>query len=199
MKKMFLAALFAIVMGTVGAQKITILDGSLDALKGQSIVNVEYDWSKIAVGKYIDEADYLEKKSSEYNKKEPGRGEKWISAWHGDKTRRFVPEFEKLFNKHLKKTGIYVGNEKSARYKMVVTTTYIEPGYNVYVSKMPAFVTLTIDIQDTESGKSVCEIVSKGNPGRTYGLSDMDTGVRIAEAYALAGKKLAGFFVKKLK
>jgi hypothetical protein len=38
-----------------------------------------------------------------------------------------------------------------------------------------------------------------GAPGRTYGLDDMDTGVRIAEAYEMTGKAFGKYIKKELK
>lgn len=197
--KLTLPALFLTFLSVGFAQKITVLEGSLAPLKGEKILNVEYDWSNAAVGKFKNEEDYITKKVAEYNEKEPGRGDKWREAWNGDKIGRFQPEFEKLFNKYSGKINLYLGNEKEAKYKAIVKTTFIEPGFNIYVTKKPASVDLTITIVETDNPSNViAKIVSKGNPGRSYGMNDYDTGLRISESYALAGKKLAAFFVKQI-
>lgn len=183
----------------VSAQKITVLEGNLSSLKGQKIINVEYDWSNSKIGKYSNEQEYIDKKSKEYNEKEAGKGTKWAESWKGDKAGRFEPEFEKLFNKYTGKTGLYLGNEKAGKYTAIVKTTFIEPGFNVYVTKKPASVDLEITIVETDNkDKVICKIVSKGNPGRTMGLNDMDTGIRISESYALAGKKLGAYIAKAI-
>lgn len=197
--KLALAVIFSVALSTGFSQKITVLEGSLKALKGESILNVQYDWSEIAVGKFAKESEYLDKKVAEYNEKEKGRGDKWRESWNGDKTGRFQPEFEKLFNKYTGKLGLYMGNEKASKYTAIVKTTFIEPGFNIYVTKKPASVDLKITIVETDNpDKVVAILVSKGNPGRTYGMNDFDTGIRISESFALAGKKLAAFFVKQV-
>ncbi len=197
--KFALIALFSGILSAGFAQKIAVLEGDLKVLKGETVLNVQYDWDDIAVGKFSKEEDYVNKKVSEYNEKEPGRGDKWREAWNGDKIGRFQPEFEKLFNKYSGKLNLYLGNEKAAKYTAIVKTTFIEPGFNVYVTKKPASVDLTITIVETDNpGKVVAKIVSKANPGRSYGMNDYDTGLRISESYALAGKKLAAFFVKQI-
>jgi hypothetical protein len=181
------------------SQKITVLDGDLKVLKGEKFLNVRYDWSEVSVGKFPKEEDYINTKVADYNKDEPGRGDKWKSAWNGDKTGRFQPEFEKLFNEYSDKFGLYMGNEKTAKYTAVVKTTFIEPGFNVFVTKRPANISLHVQIVETDNpDKVVATIVSKDNPGRTFGGSDIDTGVRISESYAFAGKYLAKFFGDKL-
>jgi len=181
------------------AQKITILEGDLGVLKGQSILNIEYDYSKMAIGKYKTEAEYVNKRVEDLNAKEAGKGDKWKENWEGDRIGRFQPQFEQLMNKHVEKLGLYVGNEKAAKYTMIVRTTFIEPGFNIYITKKFASIDCTIDIVETDNPKNVvCTIVSKSNPGRTYGMDDYDTGLRIAESYELAGKKLGIFFTDKL-
>lgn len=197
--KFALIALFSGILSAGFAQKITVLEGDLKVLKGETVLNVQYDWDGIAVGKFSKEEEYINKKVSEYNEKEPGRGDKWRESWNGDKIGRFQPEFEKLFNKYSGKLNLYLGNEKAAKYTAIVKTTFIEPGFNVYVTKKPASIDLTITIVETDNpGKVVAKIVSKANPGRSYGMNDYDTGLRISESYALAGKKLAAFFVKQI-
>ncbi len=198
--KLLLVALIVAMANLSFAQKISISKGSLSKLKGQKVINVEYDWSNPQIGKFKNEQDYLDKKSKEYDAKEPGRGDKWKEAWNGDKVARFQPDFEKLFNKHATKAGIYLGNEKVAKYTMIVKTTFIEPGFNVVVSRKSAKINLEIKIVETENKSNViCTIVSKDNPGRSMGFNDYDTGLRISEAYALAGKKMAAFVSKAVK
>lgn len=197
--KLVLTTIFSVVLSAGFSQKNTVLEGSLKALKGEKILNVQYDWSEIAVGNFVKEAEYLDKKVAEYNEKEKGRGDKWREAWNGDKIGKFQPEFEKLFNKYTGKLGLYLGNEKVAKYTAIVKTSFIEPGFNIYVTKKTANVDLVITIVETENPQNVvAKLVSKGNPGKSYGMNDLDTGFRISESYALAGKKLAAFFVKQI-
>ena len=55
---------FAMVLFTVqttNAQKVKLISGKLNVLKGQSDLLMEYDYSDMAVGKYKKEADYIAK------------------------------------------------------------------------------------------------------------------------------------------
>lgn len=55
----------AAIAGTASAQKIKIQEGSLKDLKGQTKMNVVYDYSDMQVGKFAKEEDYIAKKASE--------------------------------------------------------------------------------------------------------------------------------------
>lgn len=197
--KITLFAFSIALTGFAFTQKITILEGNLGFLKGQKILNVEYDYSNCSVGKFKTEQEYLDKKTAEYNEKEPGKGDTWRESWESDRAAKFEPMFEELFNKNTDKLELYTGNEKEAKYKMIVRTTFVEPGFNIYVTKKPASIDLVIDFVETaDPNKVICKIVSKANPGRSMGYNDMDTGIRISEAYALAGKKLGAFITKNV-
>lgn len=198
--KIVIAFAFLALTSVTFAQKITVLEGDLSVLQNEKILNIEYDYSTMGVGKFKTEKEYVDKKVSELNAKEAGKGDKWKANWEGDRIARFQPAFELLMNKFTANFGLYVGNEKKAKYKMIVRTTFVEPGYYIYVSKKYASIDLLIDIVEVSNpDKVVCKIVSKGNPGRTYGMDDYDTGLRISESYELAGKKLGIYFEKYFK
>lgn len=174
-----------------------MLDGSLDALNGVDKINVEYDYSEMGVGKFATEEEYIKRKKEDYNKKEPGRGEQWESSWKADRKNRFQPEFEELFSRH---SGITGGDIPNARYTLVFKTKYTEPGYNVYVSRKNAEISGEAIIVETANRDNVIARMSVLNcPGRTFGGNDYDTGERLQEAYAMAGKVLGKFIKGKLK
>ncbi len=181
----------------VQAQKVKLLDGSLEALKGVEKINLQYDYSDMGVGKFATEEEYLNKKKEDYNKKEPGRGEQWESSWKADRKNRFQPQFEELFSKH---SGITAGDVPSAKYTLIFKTKYTEPGYNVYVSRKNAEIDGEAIIVETANPSNVIARMSVLNcPGRTFGGNDYDTGERIQEAYAVAGKGLGKFIKDKAR
>ncbi|MBS1763438.1 MAG: hypothetical protein JSS90_00580 [Bacteroidetes bacterium] len=187
----------AAMAGTVSAQKIKIQEGNLKDLKGQTQLNVVYDYSNMRVGKFAKEEEYISKKTAEYNAKEPGRGDDWAKKWEGDRKNRFEPSFEELFNK---KSSAKIGNFADAKYTVKVHTIFTEPGFNVYVTRKNASINLEITVYETANpDKPICKITGIGFPGRTFGGYDYDTGLRISEAYAKAGKDLSGFFAKNMK
>ncbi|MBZ0098484.1 MAG: hypothetical protein K8F30_05340 [Taibaiella sp.] len=179
------------------AQKVKLLDGSLDALKGVEKLNLEYDYSDMGVGKFKTEKEYVETKKKDYDKKEPGRGDQWESSWQADRKNRFQPQFEELFSKH---SGMTAGDIPTAQYTLIFKTKYTEPGYNVYVSRKNAEIDGEAIIVETANRNNVIARMSVLNcPGRTFGGNDYDTGERIQEAYAVAGKGLGKFVKDKTK
>lgn len=198
MKKQLTLLLIAAAMaGTASAQKIKIQEGNLKDLKGQTKMNVVYDYSNMGVGSYAKEDDYIKKKTADYNAKEPGRGDDWAKKWEGDRKNRFEPSFVELFNK---KSPVMIGDFADAKYTMKVHTTFTEPGFNVYVTRKNASINVEITVYETANpDKPICKILGFKFPGRTFGGYDYDTGTRISEAYAKAGKDLGAFFGKNLK
>lgn len=189
------ATLFAV--NTVNAQKVRVLDGSIDALKGVSKLNVQFDYSKMGVGKFETEDEYIAKKKEDYNKKEQGRGDDWHRAWKADRKNRFEPQFKELFVKYC---DINIGDYPQEKYTLIFKTTFTEPGFNIYVTRKYAEIDGEAWIVETANPSNVIAKISVQNcPGRTYGGNDYDTGERIQEAYAVAGKGLGKFLDKELK
>lgn len=197
MKKILVLSLLFSIVANGFAQKVKILDGSIDAVKGQTKMNVVFDYSNMGVGSYSKEEDYVTKKVKEYNEKEPGRGDDWAKKWEGDRKNRFEPSFMELFNK---KSPVIIGNFADAKYTMKVRTTFTEPGYNIYVTRKNASINTEVTIYETASpDKAICTIQGLNFPGRTFGGNDYDSGTRLSEAYAKAGKDLAAFIIKNLE
>ena len=72
----FLANILVFLAVSIGAtaQRVEVMDGNLDALKGTKKLNVKYDYSKMDVGK-IQRKDYIEEKeSSVLTTKKPAKG-----------------------------------------------------------------------------------------------------------------------------
>jgi hypothetical protein len=204
MKKLIYASVMAISFLTADAslaQRVDLRSGDVGVLSGQKTVNVEYDYSEFAVGKFATEQEYLDKKSAEYNAKEAGKGDAWKKAWVEDRKARYEPKFEELFNKGLQDKGITaVTARPDAQYTLIVKTKFIEPGFNVGVMRKNAYVDFEVDlVESANKSNKVAEIGMRNVPGGQFGGFDFDTGVRIAESYAKAGKSLAAFLDKKLK
>lgn len=184
------ASFLVLMCQNVWAQKFKVLEGDAKALKNVSSLKMEYVYAPMGVGKFDDENDYVDKKVKEFNEKESGRGSTWKKNWIGDRAKRFEPSFEELFNKHAK---AQIGTK--GEYKMVMHTTFTEPGFNVHVMRKNASIDAIFTVTDA-SGNVVAKIQMSKSPGRTFGGYDYDTGVRIEEAYAMAGKALAKKYFK---
>jgi len=191
-----LMTLFAI--NSASGQRVRVIDGSLDALKSIHKMNLQFDYSKMGVGKFATEEEYIAKKKTDYNKKEEGRGDQWEKSWIADRKNRFEPQFKELFAKY--DEDLLLGEYPSEKYTMIFKTTFTEPGYNIYVSRKNAEIDGEVWIVETASPSNVIAKISVQNcPGRTFGGNDYDTGNRIEESYAVAGKGLGKFLSKEMK
>jgi len=178
--------------GNLKAQKIKVPNGSIDAIKSETSLNLEYTYDSMKVGKYDKEADYVAQKTEDYNKKEAGKGDAWAKSWVDDRKYHFEPKFEELFTKYSEKT-----KDQNAKYTLIFKTIFTEPGYNVAVMRKNAKIDAIVLIVETANRSNVIARLTVDNAlGRTFGGYDYDTGLRISEAYADAGKAL-GEYLKK--
>lgn len=196
MKKLFVVALMSISLG-VFAQKIKLIEGNLNVLKGQSSVNIEFVYDNMLVTtKNRPEAEYLAEKTAEYNKKEPGKGDKWATSWKEDRKARFEPQFHELFQKH---SGMKTTDDK-ATYTLIFKTTSTETGYNIGISKRPAYIDGELWVVETANkDKALAKLTIQNVVGSQFGGFDYETGARLQECYAKAGKELAGYIKSKTK
>jgi hypothetical protein len=89
--------------------------------------------------------------------------------------------------------------DSNAPYTMIFKSTMTEPCWNIGISRSPAFINAEVWVVDTKSPEKVLSKVSiTKSPGRDAMGYDYETGARIQEAYAKAGKEL-GAMIKKLK
>ena len=179
-----------------GGSKIILKSGDVKKISTEKSIKVEYDYSKMKVGEYNSEDEYVSKKVKEYNAKEKGKGDKWKEGWEGARKDRYQPKFEELFNKAA--DGITIGeNPAKSKYTLTVKTTFIEPGFNVGISKKPAFVNFEFSFVETDNPTNVVAELYLNNVIGSQSMGfDFDSGSRIAESYAKAGKMLAKFIAK---
>jgi hypothetical protein len=176
---------------TANAQRIKTIEGDIAVLKGETTMNIEFTYGDLSVGKFEHESEYIEKKKAEYNAKEPGRGDSWAKSWISDRKMVFEPKFIDLFEKS---TDMVV--KATAKYTIIFHTTSTEPGYNIYISHKNAEIDAEATIVETANRSKIVAVISvKNAPGRTFSGNDFATGDRIAECYAVSGKKL-GKFIK---
>jgi hypothetical protein len=201
MKKFSFLIIMSLFLGlalTTYAQKTVLKSGSLDALNGVTEFRVEYTYDNMMVGKYK-EADYVAKKVKEYNEKEAGRGDQWQEDWVGDREMKFQPRFQEGFNNFciLAVTDLKVDPNSASKYKIVVHTTFTEPGYNIYMSSKNASINAEATFFD-EAGTQIALVTITNSPGSGIWDLDYDTGVRIQEAYANAGRALAVLILEEV-
>jgi len=177
------------------AQKLKLIQGDLGVLKGQTSIKTEFLYD-MSVGKFDKEEDYIESKKKELNKKEAGRGDTWEKAWVDDRKERFEPQFRELFSKY---SDISTVGEDSP-YTLIFKTTKTEPGFNVGVTSKPAFIDGEATIVETANPTKIIAKISVTKAlGRDVMGFDFETGARLQEAYAKAGKELGAFIKKNAK
>jgi hypothetical protein len=199
MKKLFIALLIPMLASglILNAQKITVQSGKVGAVKGQKLL-ATFDYSDMSVGKFDKEDDYIAEKSSEYNKKEAGKGDNWAASWKGDRSTRYEPKFEELFNKYGENAGVSASRTANdAKFEVNIHTIFTEPGFNVGVMRKPAFINTIVTFKDLSSGQEIAVLKVDNCPGMDAMGYDFDTGVRIQESYAKLGKALAAFIAKQ--
>ncbi|WP_448700113.1 hypothetical protein ACFGVR_23365 [Mucilaginibacter sp. AW1-3] len=175
------------------AQKIKIVDGDPSVLKDQTSVAFKFTYDNMAIGKFENGQDYIDKKTEEYNAKQEGKGDRWAKEWVSNREARYEPKFIDLFLKYS-----LLSEARDAKYTIIFHTSFTEAGYNVYISRHNAEISGEATIVETAHPDKVLATISIVKaPGRTFGGDDFDSGTRIAESYADAGKYLAKFIMKK--
>ena len=209
---LLLMAVFVLSSVSLSAQKLT--SGSMDVLKGEKTLNVVFDYSNITVGnpanpfatgKGTPEKEYVAKKTSDLNAKKPGDGDRWAKAWQDDRTGLFQPALLKELNEKLEKQGVVVKeNGSDAKYTLVVKTVFIDPGWNIGVSKKEAFISLLIDVVETANHSKVAATVEMKNVLKKVQVSygdmtfDFAVGQRLQACYEQAGMSFGKFLSKGL-
>jgi hypothetical protein len=200
MKKISILALMVAFMlpGIAMFGQCKLESGSVGVLKGQSVINLQYDYSKMAVGKYKDEKDYVANRTTDMNKKKPGDGDRWAEAWKNDRTSKFQPMLEKNLNDIVGKFNVSCKeNATDAKYTLIIRTTFTEPGYNIGITRQNAWIKLEIDLVETANpGTVLASMIMKREDSVNMFGYDYDTGTRIQSAYDRAGDHLGSFLIK---
>jgi hypothetical protein len=176
------------------SQKVNLIEGDLSPLRTEKSIDFIFKYDSMTVGKgrkATPEAEYVSKKTAEYNKKTPGKGDDWAKSWKDDREIKYQPAFTKAFEQYssLQMTA-------KAKYTLIFRTTMTEPGFNIMVHQEPAQIDGQAWVIETANPTHVIaklEVIRAN--GRGYWGSDFDTGERLTEAYETAGRAL-GYFIK---
>jgi hypothetical protein len=200
-----LLGVMAVMVGTSTGHSsiIKLKSGSLDFLKGEAQVNVEYSYEGMRVGKFEHEQDYIDKEVAEFNNKEAGKGELWRQNWIADRARRYQPKFEDLLNSYLakEKSRLMFGSFKDAKYTLVLKTTFTEPGWvGLGLIRQSSLISADAVFLETQNRATpLAAITITKSPGFGAMGYDYDPAIRIQESYAKAGKEFGIFIGKKIK
>ncbi len=177
------------------AQEVDLTKGDLSILKGETSINFEFTYEKMAVGDFNKEADYIKKRTEEQNAKEPGSGDKWAVEWEEQKKNYFGDKFMLGFFKSYE-----MKYDKSAKYTLIFNTKALEPGYQVGISKRNAGVdgTLTL-IESGKPEKKLAAVFVERKPETKWRGAAFDAKSRIGDAYYVDGQAVGKFFKKNIK
>lgn len=212
MKKIFFICFFAIASSSY-SQDISIIEGELGFLKGQSEIKLGFDYENIAIAGGGTEKEYKAKKIEYLNKKEAGRGDKFERTWNQFRLDYFEPKFTETFVKYSK---LAVNNE-TAQYTLIYKATLFEDQALLVAPNEEAKPTNKLALMDGEAWivetknpvNVLVKMAIKRIPGRdpylaggSYNSSSManyDVRVRLSFTYAKAGKELGAFVADKIK
>jgi hypothetical protein len=172
-------------------QEITLEQGSFKILTDEKTVNLQFMYDSLQVGKYKIEADYVNKKVTEMNKKYPGKGDEWANEWIAQRKEKFEPAFTGAF-----KTSSGLGISIGAKYTLIFHTTYIEQGFSsaaILVHKNPEVRGDLVLVETDDRGK----IIAKAKITKAMGKAGphFETGDHVDEAYFEAGQSVGPFIL----
>lgn len=205
-KRLFITALlllcltvFAQAQPLFGAYKLKFISGNVKFLKGQSTLNVVFDYDGMLVGQ-MNENDYIVKKIDERNKAKAGDGDRWAESWKGDRTKRFHPKFMKYFESSLKKLKIKpIENANDAQYTVMIDLIRTEPGLytGVDVVQKNTYIDAVITLYETSNPDAVLASISADYfVGDAGDFANYDIGNRIEKSYVNLGIYLGKFLCK---
>lgn len=177
------------------AQEVDLTKGDLTILKGETSVNFEFTYEKMAVGDFSKEADYIKKRIEEENKKDPPNGDNWAAQWEEQKKNYFGDKFMLGFFKSYE-----MKYDKSAKYTLIFNTKALEPGYQVGISKRNAGVDGTLTLIETgKPDKKLAVIYVERKPETKWRGAAFDAKSRMGDAYYVDGVAVGKFFNKNVK
>jgi hypothetical protein len=192
MKRLHLAIVTALVLlsPAVFSQRVRLMEGDIGPAKADRSINLQYAYDNMRVGKFDKESEYVSNKTDEYNKKESGKGDQWAKTWVADRKNRYEPKFQETFFRYSDMTQ----GDGKAKYTLIFKTSFTEPGYNIGIMNKAAYIDGEAWIVETANPNNVIAKISVTRaPGRSFYGADFDTGERISEAYAQAGRAVGAF------
>jgi hypothetical protein len=176
------------------AQKVTLLEGDVTALKGQTTIQVSFTYDSMLIETNTPEEEFVRTKKAELELKQAGLGARWEKAWTEDRKWKLEPAFKNMFARTLKVSTI-----GKAQYSFVFNTKRTVPGWNfgvAFVQQESIVDGEAILIDTNDPTKVLARLELTGMDGRgTVAQHAYETGDQIAKAYETAGRELA-YFVK---
>lgn len=156
--KLFATAMLIAATTVAFAQKTKITKGDFTELKGQTEVNVVWDYSEaqvrggapFATWKAAPEAEWLQQIVDKKNEKEAGTGDDWKKRWEAAKPNNFESSFETKMAEMWEGTLVKRGLD-NAKYTIRVKVTYMDPGFSMGVSASDAWLSGIIEVVEGDN------------------------------------------------
>jgi hypothetical protein len=190
-KMIFILMLLQFTFQNDYGQELTLEDGSFKILVLEKTLALQFTYDSLQVGKYKIEADYVNKKVTEINKKYPGKGDEWAKEWIAQRKEKFEPAFTEAFKKS---SGLNISD--SAKYTLIFHTTFIEQGFSsagILIHKNPEVRGELILVETADKNKIMAKakiIKAMGKAGPHF-----ETGDHVDEAYFEAGNASGPFIL----
>jgi hypothetical protein len=185
------------------AAKAKLVSGDLAVLKGQTTINVEFDYAGMTVGgKATPETQWLAGEVAKRNGKKAGSGDAFQATWVSSRAELYAPRFLEELNKELEKAGAKAAlGAGAAKYTLIVRTVQVEPGATIGFNTQ-AWATLDVRLVDTATkdvalatiGIEKIRPATKKVGGIKLGGYDAES--RLAECYDDGGEALGELLVK---
>lgn len=200
-KNIAFIVLFITVMMTY-AQKFEDEQGNLAILKGETQVNVEFNYDNLRLMKdNLTEDEYIKERIEYLNKKNQGEGDVWVNSWKSAKKAIWQPNFLKLLSRTITKDkGISFKQdaESAAKYTLIVDVVWIYRGWDAGIMRQPAKVTTILKIVETNNKNNILyQVKAIEAPGDQWG-SNFNDESRIGEGFAKTAKSFGKLMIKKI-
>jgi hypothetical protein len=196
MRKIILLML-SIVFCIASAQAQKLKEGSLDFLKGETKLNISFDYTELKVdGKA--EKEFVEHNVERMNIEEPESGDIWKAEWDNSfRIKIFHPGFIKETNRELfdNDRKLRIGTFDDANYQAIVKVFEIIPGKNAGPFSDDPNVNVEVVFTKIDNNEVLAKILIKKSLGKPF--SNFEG--RIGSAYENVGENFGKFLAKKLK
>lgn len=193
--------LLAVLVTPVAAQKMKIVSGDFDFLRGQETVAVKFDFNDVTFyNEQLSEQEYIDRRIKEIDEKEPGESANWLKDWENFRNNRFLEKFVTIATENSKKSSIQFVKDGQAPYTLIVKATWIYPGWFGGVMKQHAKISTLLSFVETGNPNNTLLVIEADKaPGDIAFVGIPNNNDRIAEGFAKTAKTLVQLIDKRLK
>ncbi len=92
-----------------------------------------------------------------------------------------------------------IPDDGQSQYWFHINTYFTEPGFNIGIMRQNASITLEINVMNRTTGDVIARVLIENASANSFSGLDFETGYRIQECYAKAGREYAKFLIKKFR